>query len=43
MEALVDEGLVRNIGVANIGVTLLRQLLATCRIKPTVLQVELHP
>lgn len=43
MERLVDEGLVRRIGVCNYGVGLLRDLLATARIPPAVLQVEMHP
>ena len=43
MEALVDAGLVRRIGVCNYGVALLRDLLAAARIPPAVLQVELHP
>lgn len=43
MEDLVDAGLVRRIGVCNYGVGLLRDLQATARIQPAVLQVELHP
>jgi D-xylose reductase len=43
MEQLVDAGLVRRIGVCNYGVSLLRDLLATARIPPAVLQVEMHP
>lgn len=43
MEMLVSEGLVRNIGVANFGVSLLRDMLSYAKIKPAVLQVELHP
>ena len=43
MEALVDEGLVKNIGVANFNVGLLRDVLSYARIKPAVNQVELHP
>jgi D-xylose reductase len=43
MEELVDAGLARNIGVCNIGCSQLRDLLTTCRIRPAVLQVELHP
>ncbi|MFM7521852.1 MAG: aldo/keto reductase [Planctomycetota bacterium] len=43
MERLVDAGLVRRIGVCNYGVGLLRECLATARIAPAVLQVELHP
>lgn len=43
MEALVRDGLVRNIGVCNFNVALLRDLLAQAEIPPAVLQVELHP
>lgn len=43
MEQLHDEGLVRNIGFCNIGTTTLRDLLNYARVKPTVLQVEMHP
>ena len=43
MEDLVTAGLVRQIGVCNYGVALLRDLLASARIRPAVLQVELHP
>jgi diketogulonate reductase-like aldo/keto reductase len=43
MEALVDSGLTRTIGVCNFSTQLLRQLLSTCRIRPSTLQVELHP
>jgi D-xylose reductase len=43
MEELVRAGLVRNIGVCNFGVSLLRDLLSYAEIRPTVLQVESHP
>lgn len=43
MEDLVQAGLVRNIGVSNYNTALLRDLLAYARIRPAVLQVELHP
>jgi D-xylose reductase len=43
MEELVWAGLVRNIGVSNFNVALLRDLLADAEIEPSVLQVELHP
>jgi D-xylose reductase len=43
MEELVRAGLVRNIGVCNFGVSLLRDLLAYAEIPPAVLQVESHP
>ena len=43
MEELVKEGLVKNIGMCNVGVALLRDVLSYCTVKPSVLQVELHP
>jgi len=43
MEELVTAGLVKEIGVCNFGVSLLRDLLASAKIPPAVLQVELHP
>jgi diketogulonate reductase-like aldo/keto reductase len=43
MEELIDSGLTKRIGVSNIGTTMLREVLAYARIKPAVLQVEMHP
>src|SRR5437868_7934351 len=43
MEDLVTAGLVRHIGVCNYGTALLRDLLSYARVRPAVLQVELHP
>jgi D-xylose reductase len=43
MESLVRSGLVRHIGVSNFGTSLLRDLMACAAIRPSVLQVELHP
>jgi len=43
MEKLVDDGLVKHIGISNFGTSLIRDLLSTARIRPSVLQVELHP
>jgi len=43
MEALVDKGLVKHIGVANFPVMLLHDLLSYSRIPPAVNQVEIHP
>lgn len=37
MEALVKEGLVRNIGVCNLGTTMLRDIVNYAEIKPSVL------
>ena len=39
MEELVKKGLVRNIGVSNFGVSLLRDLINSSTIKPAVLQI----
>jgi D-xylose reductase len=43
MEGLVTAGLVKQVGVSNYGTALLRDLLSYARIRPAVLQVELHP
>lgn len=43
MEALVDKGLVKNIGVSNFNVQLLWDLLSYARIKPTFNEIELSP
>jgi len=43
MEELVDEGLTKNIGISNCQGSLLLDILRYARIKPQVLQVELHP
>lgn len=43
MEALVDKGLVKHIGVCNYNSALIHDLMAYARIKPAMLQVELHP
>ncbi len=43
MEKLVDDGLVKQIGICNFGTSLLRDLLSYARIRPTVMQVESHP
>ena len=43
MEELVTTGLVKNIGVCNFGVSLLRDLQSYASIKPSVLQIESHP
>lgn len=43
MEKLVDMGLVRTIGMSNMTITKLEQVLPLCRIKPTVLEVEINP
>ncbi len=43
MEALVQAGMVKHIGVCNFGTSLLRDLLSYARVRPSVLQIELHP
>jgi D-xylose reductase len=43
MQELVRAGLCKRIGVSNFGVALLRDLLSVASIRPSVLQVELHP
>lgn len=43
LEDLYDQGLVRAIGVSNFNIHHLEDVMATCRIKPMVNQVELHP
>jgi D-xylose reductase len=43
MEELVDAGLVKRIGVCNLTAAGLRDVLSYARIKPSVLQVEMHP
>ncbi|CDH51836.1 xylose reductase [Lichtheimia corymbifera JMRC:FSU:9682] len=43
MEAMVEEGLARNIGVSNFNAQMLMDMLAYCKIPPSLLQVELHP
>lgn len=42
-EALVDEGLVKHIGMSNMTVQKLEQVLPLCRIRPAALEMELHP
>ena len=43
MEALVDRGLCRHIGVSNFSVAKLKALLKTARLLPEMNQIELHP
>jgi D-xylose reductase len=43
MEQLVEDGLVKHIGICNFGTSLLRDLLSYASIRPSVLQVESHP
>jgi len=43
MEKLVDEGLVKSIGISNFSVKKVKDLLTYARIKPAVHQIEAHP
>jgi D-xylose reductase len=43
MEDLQRAGLVKRIGVCNLNVSMLRDLLSGCSIRPAVHQIELHP
>lgn len=43
LESLVDKGKVKNIGLSNFTINKIQKLLETAKIRPQVLQVELHP
>jgi alcohol dehydrogenase (NADP+) len=43
MERLVDMGLVRHIGVSNMTVPKLKEMIPLCRIKPMYNEIEIHP
>ncbi|MDE0596511.1 MAG: aldo/keto reductase [Roseibacillus sp.] len=43
MEELQQAGLVKRIGVSNLTISLLREVLSSCAIRPAVHQIELHP
>ena len=43
LEAAVEAGLTRHIGISNFSAKKIRELLPHCKIKPEVNQVELHP
>lgn len=43
MEIMVDDGLVKHLGVSNFSLKQVEELLAHARIKPVANQIELHP
>ena len=43
MEKIVEEGLIRNIGVCNFPAALIHDLLTYAKIPPALVQVEMHP
>lgn len=43
MERLVDMGLTRHIGMSNMTIKKLEQVLPLCRIRPAAIEMELHP
>jgi diketogulonate reductase-like aldo/keto reductase len=43
LERLVDDGVARSIGISDISLDALRDLVAVARIKPDIVQVESHP
>lgn len=43
MERLHDMGLVRNLGMSNMTIPKLKAVLPLCRIRPTMIEMELHP
>jgi diketogulonate reductase-like aldo/keto reductase len=43
MEVLKDEGLTKSIGVSNYGIHHLQELLAHCKYRPVVNQIEINP
>jgi len=42
-ETLVDQGLVRHIGMSNMSIAKLLKVLPECRVKPAAIEMELHP
>lgn len=43
MERLVDMGLARTVGMSNMTVSKLKEVLPLCRIQPALIEMELHP
>lgn len=43
LEALCDQGLVRHLGMSNMTVSKLEAVLPHCRVRPSLIEMELHP
>ncbi|TFK54740.1 D-xylose reductase [Heliocybe sulcata] len=43
LEELVDEGLIKHLGISNMASVIISDLMSYARVKPEVLQVEIHP
>ncbi|KAL0094415.1 NADP-dependent oxidoreductase domain-containing protein [Phycomyces blakesleeanus] len=43
MEQLVKDGLVKNLGISNFTLPMIKELLTQCNIPPAVHQIEIHP
>jgi len=43
LEALYDQGLTRHLGMSNMTVSKLEAVLPGCRVKPSLIEMELHP
>ena len=43
MEKLLKTGKVKNIGLSNFPVLMIRDILSYCKVKPAVNQCEIHP
>lgn len=43
MEACQEAGLTKDIGVSNLQFQQFREIFQYCKIKPAVLQIEMHP
>lgn len=43
LEALHDQGLIRHLGMSNMTISKLEAVLPGCRVKPSLIEMELHP
>lgn len=43
MEVLYEKGLVKSLGLSNFNIAQITEIMAIAKIKPSVLQVEIHP